>query len=459
MQNLFSKAVIVFSGFVFLALLGLNISNHVYYTESLGSIAYHYAAPSVLAAVVLACLRLSAAARLSLALCLVSVVFAFYAAELYLTFETDRRLDQAARSNSGVFDTRSKIQVINDLRQAGDDAYPVMRAKSILLEKEDGTLIPALKVKGEDFLPLASVPDKTVVACNESGRWMIYKSDRHGFHNPSGTWDASPLKIAIVGDSFAHGNCVPAGRDTAGWLRKDFGRVLNLGVSGFGPFTELASIVEYAAPMKPEVVLWFYFEGNDLTEDIAYEKRSPILMKYFKEDGFSQGLIDRRDEVSIHLKAYLDERLIEAMNRFDDPNEDLMNFLKLYHLRELLGLGTLSLGILDGGGTMEDLKLFGRVLEKSRRLVESWGGRLYFVFLPGSERYFVSARDNDIREYLRRKVLETVAGLKIPLIDVDRAFTGQPDPRALFQYPGSHFNIQGYKVTAEAVKKALSAAE
>jgi len=86
-------------------------------------------------------------------------------------------------------------------------------------------------------------------------------------------------------------------------------------------------------------------------------------------------------------------------------------------------MGPLSLGVLDGGGAREDLRLFGRILKKARRLVGSWGGQLYFVFLPGSERYFAPARDNDIRHYLRSKVLATVARLKIPLIDVHRAFS------------------------------------
>lgn len=456
MQNLFSKSVIGFSAVVFLSLLALNMTNHAYYMGSLGSVFYHYAVPSVLVAAAFLSLMLPPSERLSVALCLVAVVFGLYVAELYLTFEHDSRRSRAALATGEDFDKRSKIQVINDLRRGGDDAYPAMNAKLMLGEEEDGEPTPLLKADGEPFLPIASIPLKTVVSCNESGRWLIYGSDEHGFHNPPGAWRASPLNIAIVGDSFAHGSCVPSGDNAAAWLRRRFGGVLNLGVSGAGPLLMMAAFREYVEPLKPRAVLWLYYEGNDLTENMGLEKRSPFLMRYYNDGAFRQGLMDRAGEVTDRLKAFIDERLEEAVARDEDPYEVIQDFLMLYHLRERLGLGPLSFGIFDGGGGRKDLELFRGVLEKARRSVESWGGKMYFVFLPESERYFAAERDNDIRDHLRRQVLETVDGLNIKLIDVHRAFSEQPAPRRLFQFPGSHYNIQGYKVVGEAIGEALS---
>ncbi|MDH5749293.1 MAG: GDSL-type esterase/lipase family protein, partial [Rhodospirillales bacterium] len=338
----------------------------------------------------------------------------------------------------------------------GVDAYPVMRAKSMLIENADASLVPALNVRGEGFLPLASVPLKTVVSCNESGQWLIYKSDIHGFHNPPGAWQTAPVEIAVVGDSFAHGSCVQSEQNTAALLRNRFGNVLNLGISGFGPLTELVSLREYAAPLKPKTVVWFYFEGNDLIEDLVFEKRSELLMRYYRDEDFTQGLIGHSADISKYLKVYLDERLVEAMNRVDDPNEYLMDFLTLFHLRETFGLGAVSLGVLDGGGSKGDLEMFANILDKARRSVESWDGKFYFVYLPESPRYFAAARDNDIRDHLRNEVLKQVAALKIPLIDLHPSFAAQPDPRRMFQYPGSHYSPEGYKVAADAIGRVLS---
>lgn len=42
---------------------------------------------------------------------------------------------------------------------------------------------------------------------------MIYDSDKHGFNNPKGIWAGEGLEIAVVGDSFTQGFCVPQGQD------------------------------------------------------------------------------------------------------------------------------------------------------------------------------------------------------------------------------------------------------
>src|SRR5689334_13983165 len=100
--------------------------------------------------------------------------------------------------------------------------------------------------------------------------------------------------------------------------RKD---LLSLGVSGFGPLSELAVLREYLTIMKPRTVLWLYFEGNDLTEDLPFERHVPILRAYLDDPVFRQGLIERRQDVKVAMKAFLDAKMVEAMNRFDSPHE------------------------------------------------------------------------------------------------------------------------------------------
>ena len=126
MQKNFSKSVFVFSALVFLSLLALNIGNSEFYKGTPGSIIYHYGVPAVLAGAAFYALRLSVPASMSVALCLVSVVIGLYAAELYLSFEKDGRKSRTAATGGLSFDGRTKIEVIKEFRQGGDDAYPVM---------------------------------------------------------------------------------------------------------------------------------------------------------------------------------------------------------------------------------------------------------------------------------------------------------------------------------------------
>jgi lysophospholipase L1-like esterase len=118
---------------------------------------------------------------------------------------------------------------------------------------------------------------------NENGPWVTYRSDEYGFHNPTGIWQSAPLDIAALGDSYTHGHCVPSDKNFVALIRRRFPATLNLGVSGNGPLLELATLKEYLLPLKPKIVLWFYYEGNDLS-DLQNERQSALLRRYLHDD-------------------------------------------------------------------------------------------------------------------------------------------------------------------------------
>ena len=440
------KAVIILSGLVFLSLLALNIRNFPHYSDSIASFGYHFAVPAALAAAAFAALRLPPSWRWAVTLSLLSCVIALYAAEIYLGFVEPR----PAKA-----DGRTKIEVIADLRRDGVDAYPATRAKNLLESNSDGALVPVLSAEGAGLLPLASVPEKTVVVCNETGEWMIYRADAHGFRNPPGSWTGEKADTVLVGDSFVQGNCVGAKETIAARLRQGGATVLNLGVDGSGPLVELAVFREYVEAIRPDTVVWFYYEGNDLTKDLSLEIKSEMLRGYATNSDFRQELARRKDEVAARLQAYLDQRMTETMARVDHPWERMLAAAKLFRLRGRLGLGPVSLGVV-AGATDEQFALFRDILAGAAARTASWGGRLVFVYLPESDRYFGAARDGRIRAHIRDRVLSIAAALELPIVDVAEAFGRAPDPRALFVYPGSHYNAAGYALAAQTVQDALA---
>jgi lysophospholipase L1-like esterase len=129
------------------------------------------------------------------------------------------------------------------------------------------------------------------VHCNEAGKYVIYESDEHGFHNPKGIWGTNSLDIVALGDSFTQGSCVASDENFVSVIREHYPKTLNLGMSGQGPLNTLATLKDYVQALKPNVVLWFFFEGNDVA-DLFYERQSPLLMRYL--DGFSQRLGERQ---------------------------------------------------------------------------------------------------------------------------------------------------------------------
>lgn len=438
--------VIFFITGLFLSLFLLNLFNSESYTGSLPDIFLWLVIPVLLTALSLSAFRLSADGRLALANAFFAFVAAVYGAEWYLTVTL----------NGADADKKSKFETIQDLRAEGIDAYPALRALSLMGDNGKGEVVSDLKNGDARLLTLGSIPEKTVVACNESGRWLIYKSDKYGFNNPPEAWDDRPLRIGMIGDSFTHGSCVAPDKNMAAVLSEKFGRVVNLGISGNGPLLELASLKEYLAPLAPKTVLWFFYEGNDITENMPFERKSTLLKSYVDDDGFSQGLMARNSEIKDYLKHYLDEhmmKVIRQMNEFD-PYETFLDLLRVTNLRGRLGLGIVSIGAFEGGKD-EDYRMFRAVLSKAKTLVESWGGQFYFVYLPESDRYFSNFSRNRIREQIHRRTLKTVFSLGIETIDISRTFAAAPDARRFFYYPGSHYNEEGYKVAAQAVGQAL----
>jgi membrane protein implicated in regulation of membrane protease activity len=408
------------------------------------------AAPAALLLALAVSWRAGREARLVAALCLVAAVVSLYLTEAFLEATIDQ--GKARQAN---YDRRSKIEVITDFRKQGIDAYPVMRAKTLLLPNGPSGLSSVLGT--DDFLPLASLPNRRVVSCNENGQWLTYDSDRHGFNNPDDVWTGDAPPIVLLGDSFTHGSCVDPKDNIAGQLRNNAGKTLSLGVSGFGPLSMLAALVEYAEPLRPQYVFWLFFEGNDLTDDLPFERQAPILTSYLERPDFRQNLINRSPELELRLKTYLDAQLGEAMARFDNPHEKMLDFLQLFHLRERFGLGLLSIGLADPQDLEEQVGYLRRVLRKGDDITKGWGGHLILVYLPESARYFAAAQNGDLRRRIHEAVLTSVGNLDIPVIDMAAEFQKDGNPARFFVYPGSHYNEAGYGRTAKAIEDYLQA--
>src|SRR5262249_10567113 len=149
----------------------------------------------------------------------------------------------------------------------------------------------------------AGVSGADTLLCNENGDWVRYRSDRRGFNNSDEVWQLPSLDIAALGDSFVHGYCISRDRNFVDLIHQHDAATLNLGMAGDGPLLMLATLEEYLPPLRPKTVLWFYYEGNDLT-DLQTERRSPLLERYL-QDGFTQPDLARQRDIDRAILAEL----------------------------------------------------------------------------------------------------------------------------------------------------------
>jgi hypothetical protein len=453
------------------------------YLATPAGILLHYALPAILAAGFFRSLRLDPLKRINLSLVMISIGASIYATNLLLVLY-DRKIEAATRTLQGNseydvtdivklakqygvdYDSRGKLEVIDDLRKKGISAVPVVAPVNVLKEQpEDGSRRSAIKLNGIEVLPAGGISNATTVYCNEMGQYVIYQSDEHGFHNPRGLWNSTRIDIMAVGDSFTQGACVPSGKNLVALIREHFPNTLNLGMGGNGPLAELATLKEYLEVLKPKIVLWFFFEGNDIW-DLHRERKSPLLMRYLTGK-FKQFLFNRQSEIDQALLSFLDEEKArfnfafpvkpkQMTETISQASSFLKEGLKLTHLRRRLDL---SLGYIDGDSYQSNAKaeaamaLLPNVLSEAKASADARGTKLYFVFLPQRERYSDATFANETRH----QVLSVVKGLGIPLIDVHAEFKKHKDPLDFFPFRRVfHYNENGYQVVSHVVLRHIS---
>jgi lysophospholipase L1-like esterase len=98
---------------------------------------------------------------------------------------------------------------------------------------------------------------------------MAVTYDGRGYRNAT---DLTRAGIVLIGDSYVEGAYVSDEDTVARRLQSRLRQpVANLGVAGYGTAQELIVLERDALPLDPRVVIWFFFEGNDLYNDQDFE--------------------------------------------------------------------------------------------------------------------------------------------------------------------------------------------
>ena len=282
---------------------------------------------------------------------------------------------------------------------------------------------------------------------------MTYRSDRHGFFNPDSAFDAKP-NVMLLGDSYVQGHCVGPEDGIAPRLRERFPGTLNFGMSGNGPLLMLATLREYGAALEPEFVVWSFFSGNDLA-DLERERDRSDLVAYLDPD-HRQGLSRRQTEVDALLRAYVAgeqpgaprKPIAEVGGMRSSLGRKILPVLSLHNLLPFLGL--------PAGRIDFEYELLEEILTAARSEVADWSGQLIFAYLPlTADLYGLSRFDADA-SYTRRRTLEIVRELEIPIVDLFPAIAALPDPMAVSRTPRTHYNELGYDLVAREIAAVVT---
>src|SRR5262249_22949246 len=131
---------------------------------------------------------------------------------------------------------------------------------------------------------------------------------------------------------------------------------------------------------------------TDVT-DLAAEERNPLLMKYLESD-FNQGLLNRQPEIDQEWRQVIDKAEADFIKLEQSKKETwkvaveriTRSVFMLPNLRQRLGL-VYGRGNQPEAGPPSELDprllaLLEKSLAEAKRTTDSWGGSLYFVYMP-----------------------------------------------------------------------------
>jgi hypothetical protein len=381
-----------------------------------------------------------------IALVVVPVLLALGVAEVRLAIRERRPAHWLNGHVVTPFPPRMEAAVLS-LRSQFSTAYPMVAPQQFLFRQYRYSPAP------DALIPLGGISRTKTDLC-DAGNDIFYDSDSHGFNNPDVVWSTTP-DVALIGDSFVQGVCVPDQDQLGTLIRTSIPATLNLGVLGAGPISELATLREYAAPLKPKVVLWFFFEGNDI-EDLERERTS-VLAQYLDPD-FSQDLWDKQPAIDSVLSRFADSVLTGERTASPDYR-DIPGMITLPRVRMAIRLG------LPGARKRIDPSLFtalDSVFVLAQSAVEAWGGKLYLVYLPDYHRFDKSPLPYTGYEHFNSEVEVHNAAFGgaeragIPVIDIAKAFAADPHPTKYWPHPLAHYGANGYALIAQTVLAYLA---
>lgn len=290
--------------------------------------------------------------------------------------------------------------------------------------------------------------------------------DEHGFRNAPGLKQAD---VVLIGDSFLEDGNHPKEDAFPTQLTDEIGRpVANLGLGGYGPQQQLVVLKRYGLPLQPQVVFWFFYEGNDLNDALAYVDRV-------------KGDLSIKDKLSSFRKRSIVRNAARKLHSFrcqPNPIASLRYGIfsapdgrstRMYILDPMLPLSETDEGALN---------ILADVFNEGHKRIEHSGAELVVVFIPTKDRvyrdvlrfpeesYLTSSGHNSVAgtsPVLGNELPERIRGIvedispKIHYLDLtpamkDQIIAGIP---ILYHSDDTHWSKAGHRLVAETLEEFL----
>ena len=369
----------------------------------------------------------------------IPAIVSVYAYEAYLGLARSQPYDPVSRQREAAaeagraFDDRTKLELLDHVRQQGTPLIPYV-SPGILMYRPDAYESSMFRALDEGVFPLGGVANRQTVYCRERGDWIIYATDEHGFRNPPGLWDlTSTPAVLVVGDSYGAGACVSDDEMIVAPIRAAFPRTINLSTAGATAEIYMAAIREYGPVIKPRVTVILFYGGND-TPNEKFQFH-PYLSRYLDPE-YTQGLYHRQSEIDAALLKFLEieegkQRALGDDNRIYDRPFRFIDVVLLRNTRTTLGWV-----VFDSPGPGYDA--LEEMFITMHRDIAGWGGKGLLVYLPSYNELNTKRLDR------RDQVLALARDAGFGVLDATKLIE-EIRLKYAFYFPESHYRAAVYR--------------
>lgn len=279
------------------------------------------------------------------------------------------------------------------------------------------------------------------------------RTDRDGFRNDQ---DLDQADIVVIGDSYTEGILVPQNET----MPAELGRLLeksslNLGQIWYGPQQEEVVFRRYALPRRPKVVVWCYFEGNDLKDmnryaanHVQWDVMAPKLHS-FKARSLARNLAVRL----LSLEGPQKERPLGERNVALLPDGQRMYF---FYRNDV-----------QSEEEKKFLPEFEEILTRVWKTCQDQQIRFVFAYVPIKVRVYDSLVSFPPESVFRNAFrVEAINEMKsrihqissgITFVDLTPALVETSKKELTYYLDDTHWTPAGHRAAAEAIAKAIRA--
>ncbi len=290
------------------------------------------------------------------------------------------------------------------------------------------------------------------------------KYDKNGFRNEQ---DLSSADIAVIGDSYVESPMLPAASlMTTHLAALQQKTVANLGQAGFGPQQELGVLKRFGLPLKPDLIIWMFYEGNDLQDAVRYDMNVSFLNSIWDSmnttwaRSFTRNLLWAG--VQFSRGCVSDERVAGNYGTVLDGNGRQYRTYFMDH----------TTTVAPTAQELQGLKMAASTLKTAYELARNQGAEFMVVFVPTKFRVYhdIATFDpdsggdiewwvlNDMPERVRRVTSDISAD--IPFLDLTPTLRAAARERRMIFIPDdTHWTAEGHRLVADTLNAALNNAD